>query len=48
MMAGNFEGLLGIPNLWKNSVEQEEAYKKASIQLGFFCFLALMLGISII
>lgn len=47
-MAGNFDTLLGIPNPWKDSVEKEAAHTKASVLLGIFCFLALMLGLSII
>ena len=47
-MAGNFDTLLGIPNLWKDSIERQAAYTKASILLGVFSFLALMLGTSII
>jgi hypothetical protein len=47
-MAGNFDTLLGIPNLWKDSVERDAAYNRAKIQLGFFCGLALMLIASII
>lgn len=47
-MAGNFDTLMGIPNLWKDSVEREAAYKKATVLLGVFSFLALMLGLSIV
>jgi hypothetical protein len=39
---------MGIPNLWKDSVEKEAAYTKATVLLGFFSFFAFMLLISII
>jgi len=46
-MTGNFDTLMGIPNLWKDSVEKEAVYSKATVLLGFFCFFALMLLLSI-
>lgn len=47
-MAGNFDSFIGVPNLWKDSVEREAAHLKASVLLGIFCFLSLMLFISIV
>ena len=47
-LAGNFDELIGIPNPWSNSLEQETVLFRTNLEIIAFTFNALMLLISIV
>lgn len=48
MLFGNFDSFIGIPNLWKNSVERHSQFLKGVVLLAIFCVLAVLDLMSII
>lgn len=47
-LKGSYERTLNIPELWSNSLEQEQAYRRGIINSVLFAVLALFLATSII
>ena len=42
MLAGNFETFIGVPNLWKNTLERDAQFLKGVVLLAIFLILSIL------